>query len=113
MIHRCLINHTTKLDDSQGNNLLTHQEIMHEQTDFYKDLLSEPKVDLTSTIERVTQNIPTIITQEHIEALMSPIMQAKVDQAIQELPKGKAPGPDDFTTNFFHSCWPMLREEVW
>jgi exonuclease III len=62
MIHRRLINHITKLDDSQGNTLLTHQEITHELTDFYKDLLSEPKVDRTSAIERVTQNIPTIIT---------------------------------------------------
>jgi hypothetical protein len=44
---------------------------------------------------------------------MKPIMQEKVDQAIQELPIGKAPGLDGFTTNFFHSYWPMLREEVW
>jgi hypothetical protein len=65
MIHRRLINRITKLDDSQGNTLLTHQEITHELTNFYKDLLLEPKVDRTSAIERVTQNIPTIITQEH------------------------------------------------
>jgi len=34
---------------------------------------------------------------------MTPIMQEEVDQDIQELPIGKAPGPDGFTTNFFHS----------
>jgi hypothetical protein len=44
---------------------------------------------------------------------MTPIMQAEVDQAIQELPTGKAPCPDGFTTDFFHSYWKMLREEVW
>ena len=44
---------------------------------------------------------------------MTPIMQAKVDQDIQELPTGKAPCPDGFTTDFFHSYWQMLREEVW
>jgi DNA repair ATPase RecN len=74
MIHGRLINRITKLDDSQGNTLLTHQEIMHELTDFYKDLLSKPMVDRTSAIEWVTQNIPTIITQEQNEALMTPIM---------------------------------------
>ena len=89
MIHRCLINRITKLDDSQGNTLLTHWEITHELTDFYKDLLSEPNVDHTSTIEWVTQNIPTIITQEQNEALMTTIMQAEVDHAIQELPTGR------------------------
>jgi len=44
---------------------------------------------------------------------MKPITQEEVDQAVQDLPKGKAPGPDGFTTYFFHFCWPMLREEVW
>jgi hypothetical protein len=102
MIHRCLINRIMKLDDSQGNTLLTHQEIMHELTDFYMDLLSEPNMDHTSTIERVTKNIPTIITREHNEALMTPVTQAELDQDIQELPTGKAPGPDGFTTDFFH-----------
>jgi hypothetical protein len=44
---------------------------------------------------------------------MTPIMQVEVDQAIQELPTGKALGLDGFTIDFFHSCWSMLREEVW
>jgi hypothetical protein len=62
IIHRHLINRITKMDDSQGNSFLTHQEIMHELTYFYKDLLLEPNVDCTSAIKRVTQNIPTLIT---------------------------------------------------
>jgi hypothetical protein len=49
MIHRRIINHQ---EDSQGNTLLNHQEITHELTYFYKELLSEPQVDRTSTIEQ-------------------------------------------------------------
>jgi hypothetical protein len=44
---------------------------------------------------------------------MTLITQVEVNQAIQYMPIGKALGPDGFTTEFFHSCWPMLREEVW
>jgi hypothetical protein len=77
MIHRLSINRIMKLEDSQGNTLLNHQEIMHELTDLYKDLLFEPQVDRTSEIERVVQKIPTIITQEQNEALMTPITQEK------------------------------------
>jgi hypothetical protein len=44
---------------------------------------------------------------------MRPITEVEVDQVIQYIPKGKAPGPNGFTTNFFHYCWPMLRQEVW
>jgi hypothetical protein len=32
---------------------------------------------------------------------------------LQNTPKGKAPGPDGFTSDFFHHCWQMIREEVW
>jgi hypothetical protein len=113
MIHRCFINHITKLEDDQGNTLLTHQEITNELTDFYKDLLSKTHVDHTPTIEWVTQNIPALISSKQNASLMRPIMQAEVDQVVQDLPKGKAPSPSGFTTDFFHYCWPMLKEEVW
>jgi hypothetical protein len=113
MIHRCFINRITKLENVQGTTLLSHQDITQKLIGYYKDLLSEPPGDRTAAIERVTKNIPTLITQEHNESLMTPITQAEVDQAIQDLPTGKAPGLDGFTTDFFHSCWPMLREEVW
>jgi len=52
------------LDESQGNNLLTHYEIMHKMINFYKNLLLELEVEHTSAIERVIQKISTIITQE-------------------------------------------------
>jgi len=32
---------------------------------------------------------------------MSLITQEEVDQAVKEMPLGKASGPDGFTTNFF------------
>jgi hypothetical protein len=113
MIQRCFINHITKLEDSQGTILLTHQEITHEISGFYKELLSEPHVDHTSAIERVTQKIPTLITQEHKESLMTPITQEEVDQDLQDLPIEKDRDPVGFTIEFFHSCWPMIRDEVW
>jgi len=62
MIHMCFINHIMKLKYEHGNTLLTHQEIMHELTKFYKHLLSEPLVDRTPAIEWVTQNIPTLVS---------------------------------------------------
>jgi len=40
-------------------------------------------------------------------------MQQEVDTAMQQLKEGKAPGPDGFTTTFFHSFWDLIKEEVW
>jgi hypothetical protein len=70
MIHKCFINHITKLEDNQGNTILTHGEIANELRDYYKDLLSEPLTDRTPTIDRVTQNIPALISSEQNVALM-------------------------------------------
>jgi hypothetical protein len=67
----------------------------------------------TLTINRVIQHIPALITSEKNQALMRPITLEEVDQVIKEMPLGKAPRPDGFTTDFFHYCWSMIREEVW
>jgi hypothetical protein len=47
------------------------------------------------------------------EALLRTISIEEVCQAIKEIPAGKSPGPDGFTTVFFHLYSPMVREEVW
>jgi len=57
--------------------------------------------------------VPALITQEQNAALLRPITIEEVDQALEDTPKCKAPGPDDFTSDFFHYCWPMIRTEVW
>jgi hypothetical protein len=70
------------MKDDHGNTLLTHKEIMNELTYFYKDLLLEPSVDLTPTIDRVTQNIPFLISVEQSDSLMRPITQLELDQEV-------------------------------
>jgi len=42
---------------------------------------------------------------------MRPISIEEVDHGMKEMPMGKASGPDVFTIDFFHHCWPMVREE--
>jgi hypothetical protein len=65
------------------------------------------------TISKITGHIPSLITKEHNETLMRLITQEEVDQAVKEMPLGKDPWPDGYTTNVFHYCWPMIRVEVW
>jgi hypothetical protein len=113
MVHHRYINIITQLEDAQGNPIREHNKIVEELTNYYKDLLTETIDDRMPTIDKITRNIPSLITLEHNEALMRPITQEEVDQAVKEMPPGKAPSPDGFTSNFFHYCWAMIREEVW
>ena len=113
VMHRRHINRITHLEDDQGNPIREHQQIEEELLRYYQDLLKEPNIDRTEAIRRVTEHIPALVTPEQNSALTRPITQEEVDQAIKAMPAGKAPGPDGFTTDFFHHCWDLIREDVW
>jgi hypothetical protein len=90
MIQKRYTNHITKIEDSQGNTLLEHVDIEDKIITYYKELLSDPLFDITPAIKRIIQHIPTLITTDQNKSLMRPITQEEVDQAIKEIPPGKA-----------------------
>jgi hypothetical protein len=96
----------------QGKNLQNHEDLEKELVSYYQYPLSKPPCDISHSIEKITQHILANIAQEHNESLLRPIMIEEVDQVVHDTPKGKSHGPDGFTVDFFHYCWPMIREEV-
>jgi len=113
MVHHRYINRITQLEYPQGNPIRDHNIIEEELTNYYKYFLTNPNDDRMPSICKITRTIPSLITQEHNQSLARPITQEEVDQAVKETPLGKSPYLDGFTMNFFHNCWPMIREEVW
>jgi hypothetical protein len=113
MIHRRHINRITHLEDEQDNLIREHTHIEEELNRYYQNLLTESKEDRNESITRVTSHIPSLITPEQNDALKRPITQEEVDQAVKYMPPGKSPGPDGFTTDFFHHCWDIIRKDVW
>jgi hypothetical protein len=53
----------------------------------------------------VFHHIPCLVTKEQNDNLIKPIAEEEINQALQEMPNGKAPCPDGFTTEFFKACW--------
>ena len=82
-------------------------------TGYFQNLLTEPRTDRHEAISKVTWHVPSLVTPKQNATLMCPITIEEVDQAFQDTPKDKAPGPDGFTSDFFHHCWPLIRTEVW
>jgi hypothetical protein len=97
----------------EGETLHSHADLENHLVDYFQDLLTEPIPDRSEAISQITRHVPTLVTQEQNEALLRPFTIEEVDQALQDTPKCKAPGPDGFTSDFFHYCWPMIRTEVW
>jgi ribonuclease HI/exonuclease III len=113
MMHRRHINKITHLEDSQGNLTREHSKIEEELLKYYQDLLTEPQLDRTAAIRRVTKHIPALVTPEQNAALTRPITQEEVAQVVKDMSAGKAPGPDGFTVDFFHHCWDLVKKDVW
>ena len=51
--------------------------------------------------------------EEHNFMLLKPIKLEEVDMAIKQMENDKAPGLDEFLSNFLHACWDWMKEEVW
>eukprot|EP00253_Pinus_taeda_P023412 PITA_23412 len=73
----------------------------------------EPNGDRTRAIEEITRNIPKLISEEHNQMLLKLVDIQEVEHAVRQLKAGKPPGPDGFTSNFFHSFWQLIKMEVW
>ena len=112
MMHRRHINKITHLEDIQGNLTREHSKIEEELLKYYQDLLTEPQLDRTAAIRRVTKHIPALVTPEQNAALTRPITQEEVAQVVKDMSAGKAPGPDGFTVDFFHNCWDLVKKDV-
>jgi len=113
VIQRRHTNRITHLISTNGEPIFSHEDLEATLIDYYKDLLTEPSPDRSEAIAKVTQHVPSLVTSEQKSTLLQPITIEEVDQALQDTPKGKAPGPDGFTSDFFHHCWSMIRVEVW
>jgi hypothetical protein len=37
----------------------------------------------------------------------------EIEQPVMDMPKGKSPGPDGFTTYFFQAYYQIIKQDVW
>jgi hypothetical protein len=67
----------------------------------FHGIAQELNQDRTEAIQRITWHIPRLVTEEQNINLNKPITKEEIDKVVQEMPNGKAPGPDGFTVDFF------------
>ena len=91
----------------------TQEELEATLNSYFAKLLQEPEEDREEAQREVLSHIPKLIMDEHNHILGKTIDLTKVEMDVKQMEKDKAPGPDGFTTNFFHACWDWLKEEIW
>ena len=80
---------------------------------FYSKILTETDAKRGRGIVEITTHTPKLVTPEHNVMLLRTITREEVEEAVLQMEKGKAPGPDGFTIDFFQSCWDLVKEEIW
>lgn len=108
--YRCN-NKITRLKDEQGTPL-SHQDISYILTDHFSHIATERDIDREEAIREVMTSIPRLITEDQNKSLNHPVTMEEVEEAVKEMPNGKAPGRDGFTIDFFKACWEIVQLEV-
>jgi hypothetical protein len=113
VIQRRRTNKITNLVSNDGDVVHSHEDMENTLINHFQNILIAPREDRQEAISKITRHVPSLFTPEQNVGLLRPITIEEVDQALQETPKDKAPGPDGFTSDFFHHYWPLIRTEVW
>jgi len=105
-------NFISHIKNEQGDRIETHEGIEEEFLRYFKEAHQEPNIDRLPAIDKILRNIPKLITEEHNLLLLRHINMQEVESAVQQLKKGKALGPDGFTSDFFHHFWDLLTPRL-
>eukprot|EP00253_Pinus_taeda_P018354 PITA_18354 len=111
-VQRRMHNKIPFIQNEEGVKVEEHEKIEEILLNHFQQVHQEQAVDRQRAIGKITSNIPKLVTEEHNELLMHPIQTQEVDEAMAQLKEGKAPGPDGFTTTFFHVFWDLIKVEV-
>lgn len=64
-IQRRMNNNITHIQKEQGAKMETHEEIESAFVTHFKQVHQEPHINKSIAIEKITRNIPKLITEEH------------------------------------------------
>eukprot|EP00253_Pinus_taeda_P002612 PITA_02612 len=105
-----------------GNIMEEKQKLEKEMEDIQQRIISEGRDEdgiLTESqeargeaIDHICKEIPKLITTEQNKALMRAPTMEEVEEIVMNMKKGKAPGPDGFTVEFYKAGWHFLGQEI-
>ena len=101
----------TKLVDDQGIQKSSPGDILNVAKTFYSKLYQK---DDTSKPEQTffLNFINRKISNQQKQDLEEDINVEEIERAISSMSRGKAPGPDGLTIEFYQECWQVIKTEI-
>lgn len=97
-------NSISKLQVRNNQTSEDPEVIKEEIISYYSNLLNNTEGSHLQDQNKLLSGIPRIITVEQNQILNGKIKMEEVLQALNQLPSGKAPGPDGLPTDFYKKC---------
>lgn len=86
-------------------NLLKHA------SEYYSDLFGPPieyKVQIDPTL---WDGLPKVLDEEN-SLLCRPFIETEIKEALDQMEKNKAAGPDKISIEFYQSCWNIIKKDI-
>lgn len=101
-------NKILQLDDDLGNTYTTHSDISRVATDYYSSLFGQ-----STMVTDLPQDLPLPhLSDIQRTELLAPFSSDDVLQTLKNMAKGKCPGPDGWTAEFYLATWSVIGSDV-
>jgi hypothetical protein len=80
-------------------------------SEYYKKLFGPPMDNSCVMIESMNQDITQISVEEN-ECLTKDFTETEIFEAIMQMKKNKAPGPDGFPAEFYQTFWEIIKMDM-
>jgi hypothetical protein len=95
------------LEQDEGT-IIGQENIKDYISNFYKKLVGPPIPSLFQLDDSVTYDIPQVSHEENT-ILSADFIEKEVFEAIMQMKKNKALGPDGFLAEFYQSFWKIIK----
>ena len=100
-----------ELVDEYGLPRTSPGELVEHVQRFYTGLYGCDQNDITEQ-SVFLDNINAKLSDQQNSDLQLDLSEREIETAISQMAKGKAPGPDGLSIEFYTHCWPIVKDEV-
>ncbi|KAK3922571.1 Transposon TX1 uncharacterized 149 kDa protein [Frankliniella fusca] len=100
-----------RLQDADGNILGTQEELERHAQEHFQRVLGAPPDAPPRPNTILDEAVVPSISDEDNEALLQPITSEELFEALQLSPRGRSPGEDGLTAEFYVTTWRILGKD--